>query len=121
MKELEKIAPIPVRVDVGGERISITPIKTRELPAMMRAVSPILTEIQRGDIVAALAANADALIDAVATGARLERSWVNGLDVDDLVILAGAVIESNADFFVRRVMPILTAAIESVTRAVGRE
>lgn len=121
MKELEKIAPIPVRVDVGGERVSITPIKVRELPAMMRAVGPILAEIQRGDIVAALAANADSLISAVAIGSRLDRTWVDELDVDDLVILAGAVVESNADFFVRRVMPILTAAIESVTLAVGRE
>lgn len=121
MKELEKIAPIPVRVDVGGERISITPIKTRELPAMMRAAGPILAEIQRGDIMAALTANADSLISAVAVGARLDRTWVDGLDVDDLVVLAGAVVESNADFFVRRVMPILTAAIESVTLAVGRE
>lgn len=121
MKELEKIAPIPVRVDVGGKRVSITPIKTRELPAMMRAVGPIMAEVQRGDIMAALTANADALIDAVSIGARLDRTWVDGLDVDDLMTLAGAVVESNADFFVRRVMPILIAAIESVTLAVGHE
>ena len=121
MKDLEKIAPIPVRVDVGGERVSITPIKTRELPAMMRAVGPIMAEVQRGDIMAALTANADALINAVSIGARLDRTWVDGLDIDDLVTLAGGVVESNADFFVRRVMPILAAAIESVTRAIGSE
>ena len=41
MNSLEKIAPIPVRLDVGEERLSILPIKTRELPALAKAVFPV--------------------------------------------------------------------------------
>ena len=120
MQTLEKIAPIPVRVDIAGERLSILPIKTRELPLMMKAIAPILAEIQDGDIMGALATNADSLVAAVAIGSRKDRAWVDELELDDLVALAGAVLEVNADFFVHRVLPGLTKAVEGVTGAVGR-
>ena len=120
MQTLEKIAPIPVRVDIAGERLSILPIKTRELPLMMKAIVPILAEIQDGDIMGALATNADSLVAAVAIGSRKDRAWVDELELDDLVALAGAVLEVNADFFVHRVLPGLTKAVEGVTGAVGR-
>ena len=120
MQTLEKIAPTPLRLDVAGERISFLPIKTRELPPMMKAISPILSEIQDGDILGALAANADSLVAAVAIGSRKDRAWVDELELDDLVALAGAVLEVNADFFVHRVLPGLTKAVEGVTDAVGR-
>jgi len=120
MNTLEKIAPIPLKVDVAGERLCILPIKTRELPGMMKAIAPILGEIQGGDILGALSANADSLVAAVAIGSRKDRAWVDELDLDDLVALAGAVLEVNADFFVHRVLPGLTKAMEGVTGAVGQ-
>ena len=120
MQTLEKIAPTPLRLDIAGERLSILPIKTRELPVMMKAISPILSEIQDGDILGALAANADALVAAVAIGSRKPREWVDDLDLDDLVELAGSVLEVNADFFVHRVLPGMTKAMEGVTVAVGQ-
>ena len=120
MQTLEKIAPTPLRLDIAGERLSILPIKTRELPGMMKAIAPILAEIQGGDILGALSANADSLVAAVAIGSRKDRAWVDDLDLDDLVALAGAVLEVNADFFVHRVLPGLTKAVEGVTGAVGQ-
>ena len=120
MQTLEKIAPTPLRLDIAGERLSILPIKTRELPGMMKVIAPILGEIKGGDILVALSANADSLVAAVAIGSRKDRAWVDDLDLDDLVALAGAVLEVNADFFVHRVLPGLTKAMEGVTGAVGQ-
>lgn len=120
MQTLEKIAPTPLRLDIAGERLSILPIKTRELPGMMKAIAPILAEIQDGDILGALATNADSLVAAVSIGSRKDRAWVDELELDDLVELAGSVLEVNADFFVHRVLPGLTKAVEGVTGAVGR-
>ena len=120
MQTLEKIAPIPVKVDIAGERLCILPIKTRELPGMMKAIAPILGEIQNGDILGALATNTDSLVAAVSIGSRKDRAWVDDLELDDLVALAGAVLEVNADFFVHRVLPGLTKAVEGVTGAVGQ-
>lgn len=132
MQTLEKIAPIPVKVDVAGERLCITPIKTRELPPMMRAVAPILSELgavfkiddnDSVDVAAIMklfASNADAIINAVSIGCRKPREWVDGLDVDDLIAAAAAVIESNADFFVHRVLPALTRAVEGASKEIGQ-
>lgn len=119
MKTLEKIVPTPIRIDVADERLSLTPIKTRELPAMMRAIAPILAEIQGGDILGALAKNADSMVAAVSIGSRKPREWVDELDLDDLVAVAGAVLEVNADFFVRAVLPGLTKAVEGLTNING--
>lgn len=119
MKTLEKIVPTPIRIDVADERLSLTPIKTRELPAMMRAIAPILAEIQGGDILGALAKNADSIVDAVSIGSRKPREWVDELDLDDLVAVAGAVLEVNVDFFVRAVLPGLTKAVEGLTNING--
>lgn len=119
MKTLEKIVPTPIRIDVADERLSLTPIKTRELPAMMRAIAPILAEIQGGDVLGALAKNADSMVDAVSIGSRKPREWVDELDLDDLVAVAGAVLEVNVDFFVRAVLPGLTKAVEGLTNING--
>ncbi len=119
MKTLEKIVQTPIRIDIADERLSLTPIKTRELPAMMRAIAPILAEIQSGDILGALATNADSMVEAVSIGSRKPREWVDELDLDDLVAVAGAVLEVNADFFVRAVLPMLTQAVEGLTNING--
>lgn len=121
MDTLEKIAPIPVRLDIKEERLDLTPIKTKELPAMMRSLAPVLTEIQSCDVMTALAKNADAVIEAVSIGCRKSREWADELDLDELVQVAAAVIEVNADFFVRAVLPKLNLAVEGLTSTIGRK
>jgi len=121
MDTLEKIAPVPITITVAGESLTISPIKTRELPRMLKAVKPIAAEIQAGDIAGALLANADCLVEAVAIGARKPRAWVDELELDDLVQLASAVLEVNGDFFVRAVLPGATEAMNRVTQLIGRK
>lgn len=121
MDTLEKIAPVPITITVSGESLTISPIKTRELPRMLKAVKPIAAEIQAGDIAGALLANADCLVEAVAIGARKPRAWVDELELDDLVQLASAVLEVNGDFFVRAVLPGATEAMDRVTQLIGRK
>ncbi len=120
METLEKIAPAPLTLTVAGESLTISPIKTRELPRMLKAVKPIAAEIQSGDVVAALMANADCLVEAVAIGARKPRAWVDELDLDDLVMLASAVLEVNGDFFVRAVLPGAIEAMDRVSQLIGQ-
>lgn len=92
----------------------ITPVKVRDLPAFLAAIEPIARDLATGDIIAALARNADAVITATAIGAGVERAWLEEQDVDTLVDLAAKVLEVNADFFVHRVLPKLAAAAERV-------
>lgn len=121
METLEKIAPVPVTITVAGESLTISPIKTRELPRMLKAVKPIAAEIQAEDVAGALLANADCLVEAVAIGARKPRGWVDELDLDDLALLASAVLEVNGDFFVRAVLPRATEAMDRMTLLIGQK
>ena len=120
METLEKIVPVPATITVAGESLTISPIKTRELPRMLKAVKPIAAEIQAGDMVGAFMANADCLVEAVAIGARKPRAWVDELDLDDLVMLASAVLEVNGDFFVRAVLPGAIEAMDRVSQLIGQ-
>jgi hypothetical protein len=92
----------------------ITPVRVRDLPAFLAAIEPIARDIASGDILGALARNADSVITATAIGAGVERAWLEEQDAETLVDLAIRVLEVNADFFVRRLVPRLTAVSERI-------
>src|SRR5574340_1578082 len=115
MTDLTTLIPQPVTVTAGGREVAVTPIRTRELVAFTAAVDPLLQEIAAGAGVAALMTrDVESLIKAVAIGARLERAFVDDLELDELLNLAAAVLEVNADFFVRRLAPALDLAVERI-------
>ncbi|MEO1752014.1 DUF6631 family protein [Thiofaba sp. EF100] len=97
-------------VTIDGRAITVAPIKIRQLPAFVRAVEPIAKALAQGDVLAALAQHAEALIEAVCIGAGIERAWLEEREADVLVALAAEVIEVNADFFVQRILPTIERA-----------
>lgn len=99
---------------IDERTILVTPIKIRELPAFVRALEPIFGALAVGDLAGTLVHNAEALIEAVRIGARIDRAWLDERDCDALLALAEAVIEVNADFFIRRLLPRLEAAAETI-------
>lgn len=107
--ELETIinAPEPLTLSTGRV-IDVTPIKTREFPAFTKALEPVFGMLAVGVAVESLLAqNSEAVIAATAVGLRIPRAEVDDFDLDDLVIAAAKVMEVNADFFARRVLPAL--------------
>lgn len=88
----------------------IEPVSVADLPAFLKAIEPIAAEIASGDIMGALLRHADAVIEATAIGARVERAWLDQQTPDVLVELASRVLEVNADFFVQRVLPVINLA-----------
>lgn len=91
---------------------TIEPVRVRDLPRFLAAIEPIARELAAGDILAALAKHADNVIEATAIGAGVERAWLEEQTPEVLVDLAAQVLEVNADFFVRAVLPRVTAAAE---------
>lgn len=96
--------------------MNIAPIKVKDLPAFLAAIEPVARELAAGDIFAALARHADGVIAATAIGAGVDRAWLEEQTTDVLVELAAKVLEVNADFFARAVLPRLTAAAETLAR-----
>lgn len=112
MKELETMINAPHTVTLSsGTVLEITPIRVKELPALTAAVEPIFALIAGGMPVSAmLASNSDAVIAATAIGLRMARAELDEFELDDLVVAAAKVMEVNADFFARRVLPALNQA-----------
>ncbi|MEW6167925.1 MAG: DUF6631 family protein [Pseudomonadota bacterium] len=118
------LPPVPVSVEIAGERIDLTPLKVGEVPAFARAVQPIAASLSASpDWLALLAEHGEAVIAAIAIATRRPVEWVAGLDLDEAVRLAEAVFAVNADFFIRRLWPSVTQAaarigqtLESPTR-----
>ena len=105
------LPPVPVSVEIAGERIELTPLKVGEVPAFARAVQPIAASLSASpDWLAILAEHGETVIAALAIATRRPVDWVAGLELDDAVHLAEAVFGVNADFFVRRLLPSVTQA-----------
>lgn len=117
--ELDALANVPLAVAVGGREIAITPIRVAELPAMLRACTPIFYMLAEGDVMSALMRDPESAIEAIAVGARMKRAELDALELDELVLLGGAVMQVNADFFARRLAPAFIEASGKVATALA--
>ena len=105
------LQPVPVFIEIAGERIDLTPLTVGEGAAFARAVQPIVASLSASpDWLALMAEHGEAAIAAIAVATRRPVEWVAGLDLDEAVRLAEAVFGVNADFFIRRLLPSVTQA-----------
>ena len=112
------LPPVPLSIEIAGERIDLTPLKVGEVPAFARAVQPIAVGLSASpDWLALLAEHGEAVIAAIAIATRRPVVWVAGLDLDEAVRLAEAVFGVNADFFIRRLLPSVTQAAARIGQA----
>lgn len=123
MDDLNALVPPAVTLTVGGESIAITPLRIGELPAFTRAIAPAAAEFRREglDWLALFGLHGEAILTALAVATRKPREWIEGLAADEAILLAATVIEVNSDFFARRVLPKVEAAMAKVpaTAAAG--
>ena len=112
------LPPVPLSIEIAGERIDLTPLKVGEVPAFARAVQPIAAGLSASpDWLALLAEHGEAVIATIAIATRRPVVWVAGLDLDEAVRLAEAVFGVNADFFIRRLLPSVTQAAARIGQA----
>lgn len=104
----------PITTD-EATALEITPVIVRDLAAFMAAVMPVAQQLMTGDIMGALVKHADNVITATAIGAGVPRDRLDLSGTDTLAILAARVMEVNADFFARRLLPELTKVAERIS------
>jgi len=107
--ELEVLVPPTVELTIAGETLTLAPLKVGQLPAFLRAAGPILSKLSAPEIdwLALLGMRGDDLLTALAIVAGKPRVWVDELAADEAILLAAKVLEVNADFFTRTVLPQL--------------
>ena len=113
MSDLETLIPQAVELVIDGEPLAIRPLKVGQLPAFLRAITPVMQYLGGDSIdwLALFGERGDDLLTAVSTAVNKPRAWVDELAADEAILLAAKVIEVNADFFTRTVMPRLDGLI----------
>ena len=109
MTDLEKLIPQDTLVQVAGETIAISPLKVGQLPAFLRVITPVMAQLSQPQInwLALFGERGDDLLNAIGIAVKKPREWVDDLAADDALLLAAKVMEVNADFFTRTVIPKL--------------
>ena len=109
MTDLEKLIPQALELTVNGETLAIKPLKVGQMPAFLRTISPVMQHLSRTEIdwLTLFGERGDDLLSAIAIAVGKPRQWVDDLAADEAILLAAKVIEVNADFFTRTVMPKL--------------
>ena len=111
MSELETLIPQPVELIVDGAPLAIKPLKVGQMPAFLRAIQPVMQHLVGDgrstdiDWLALFGERGDDLLSAIAIAVGKPRAWVDELAADEAIVLAAKVIEVNADFFTRAVIP----------------
>lgn len=128
LAELEAIVAEPRIVRAAGRDIAVRPLTPRQLPRFIAAIRPLqgalagrsLDELAGAGLVELAAEHAEAVIAAVAIATRQDEAVIGDeLDLAELLDLAAAVIEVNADFFARRVVPTVTATVDRLRQLAG--
>ncbi|PJK07663.1 hypothetical protein CO610_08420 [Lysobacteraceae bacterium NML95-0200] len=124
MSDLDKLVPQACEITLAGETVSVKPLKVGQMPAFLRAITPVMQQISGEGIdwLALFGERGDDLLTAVSIAVGKPRAWVDDLAADEAIVLAAKVIEVNADFFTRTVMPRLDdlfAQANAVTAATG--
>ena len=109
MSDLDKLVPQACEITLAGETVSVKPLKVGQMPAFLRAITPVMQQINGDGIdwLALFGQQGDDLLTAVSIAVGKPRAWVDDLAADEAIVLAAKVIEVNADFFTRTVMPRL--------------
>jgi len=113
-EELMQFDVPEMMVEAGGETVTVRPLTIGQLPAFMRALKGVQFQVgeEGTDVIGLIADHGEAIAEAVAVATGLSVDQVAALAPDDFIGLAEAVVEINADFFARRVLPRFSSALE---------
>jgi len=122
--ELEQLFPTGKTISINDENLTIKPFKFGELPKVFKAIGPMTSTLgnllqNRDASFAAIAGlitdGGDSIIDLMVVGSRKPREWVEELEMDQGVEVLTAIFEVNADFFIRKVLPLVNTKMEKAS------
>jgi hypothetical protein len=116
---LDDFVPEARTVKTRDGDVAVLPLRMRQLPGFTRAVTPVAPYLLADQMMLAVQNHYDSLREAVVIATNTAPDWLDELWPDDFIAIAAAVVEVNADFFARRVLPAIRTASEAVTRAIS--
>ena len=103
MSDLETLIPQAVELVIDGEPLAIKPLKVGQMPAFLRAITPVMQQIGGDGIdwLALFGERGDDLLTAVSIAVGKPRGWVDALDADE-AMFAGIVHELGRFYLLSR-------------------
>lgn len=121
MESLTAVIPGNKTKTIGDVTIAIASLKVGSLPAVLRAVQPLqhllMNRAVPFDPLMLFMLHTEDCLSLLAVLSKQERAWVDNLDPDDALDLFTELLEANLDFFVRRVLPLLSAKVAALTQS----
>lgn len=117
-----------VAVTIKGERYEFGALEVGQLPAFARAIRPMGEAVSAildggqftlGTLLDMMADHGEHVIEAVALATGIPVAVINKAKPDELLPAVRGAFEVNRDFFLRRLMPALRAALKPASPGAG--
>lgn len=113
----EAVEPKVFEYILGDDRHTLSAMKIGQIPKFTRIIRPIVPEVSgknldQNTILDLIADHGESIIEAVAVATNLPINTVQLIDPDDFVDIVFLVIEVNADFFAKRLAPMMQSIPE---------
>ncbi len=121
------IIEIPqLTVSIRAGDVIIEPMRMGKLKAFSDAIQPVFSEIasmvsddaRQKDIPTLIAKHYDDLAALVCVACPVQRTTIDDMHLDEFVSLVGAIIEVNADFFTKSLLPTMKGVFGSLREKV---
>lgn len=111
MQDLKTLIPPICELLIANETLALTPLRVGQLPAFLCAITPVIEHLKAPEIdwLGLICEHGHDLLTAIAIAAGKSRAWVDALSTDEAITLAAKLIQLNADFFTKTVVPKLNA------------
>lgn len=140
-QDLAVLSHAVIKRTVAGKELVINRIRVRQMARVMELVHPMAAlllkktpnpqagakiKIDSIDIPKLVMTHGVSLALLVAEieaygNEGVTEDWVQDLELDDMIVLATAVVEVNLDFFIQRVFPALSTALASLNAEIHQK
>lgn len=128
--EVELMFPQGKELTVNGETLKIKPFTFGQFPKVLALLKGVNNETLvrqedgtmkavKLDTLDLVMANSDKVVDLCVIATGKPRAFFDTMSVTDGIDLCQALIEVNADFFVKRLQPKMTESVERLSSLVG--
>lgn len=135
LQDVTLLFPLGKSVTLKGKTITVKPFGFGKYPRILKLLKGLnvgedapanageaMKKIQgnaKADIMALIADNSDAVVELCALAVDQQKAYFDDLPPDEAIELVQAIIEVNADFFIKRLQPKLLGALSGLTASVG--
>lgn len=146
MTDVAEVLPVTHEVVIGGVPVVVNPIRVGQLPRAMALCEPFYRELKGVkakqasamakaadpeypkagiqallkeadiDLYDMILRHSDSVLQLIALLTDKDRQWVDDLAVDEFVSIFVMIVEVNTDFFLQRLLPLLSGVMAGVRK-----